>query len=172
MMLSRRNPRLNRLILTSAFTVIGLSGRPTTLTAQIPDTGGMLDAPFARPGIPQRLLGPLFPVLRRLQLTADQRQQIQHILQGHRDEVRALVRRALEARRPLFAAVYIEPFDERTIRDRSAAVATVQADGAVLRATIRTEIFGVLTPDQQTRAIELLKRFVQRRAEADVPSPF
>jgi Spy/CpxP family protein refolding chaperone len=72
----------------------------------------------------------------------------------------------------LFAAVFLEPFDEGVIRDRSSNVAAVQADEAVLRATIRNEIFGVLTPEQQSRAIELLKRFVQHRGTGDAPTPF
>lgn len=170
----RRNATTYRLILSCVVAVILTGvGASNVLVAQASDMQGALEFPFGRPGIPQRLLGPLFPVLRQLQLTGDQRQQILQILRTHRSDAQALLKRAVEARRPLFAAVYVEPFDEATIRDRSVAVAAVQADAAVLRATIRTEIFGVLTPDQQTRAIELLKDFVQRkRAEAGSTSPF
>lgn len=172
-MMFRRHPS-HPSILSCVVTVILLSwGAPTTLAAQTSGTGPTLEVPFGRPGIPQRLLGPLFPILRRLQLTTDQRQQVQQILQGHRDDVRALVQRATEARQPLFAAVYVEPIDEGAIRDRSGAAAAVEADLAVLRATIRTEIYGVLTPDQQTGVTELLKRFVERRrAETHLTSPF
>src|SRR6516225_5778230 len=150
---------LSPTILCAALTVAVVSvATPPLLRAQPQDTAPGLEIPLGRPGLLQRVLGPLFPILRRLQVTPDERQQIQQILQGHRDEIRALVQRFLEARRPLFAAVYVEPFDEATIRDRSAALAAVEADAAVLRGTVRTEIFGMLTPDQQTRATDLLKR--------------
>jgi Spy/CpxP family protein refolding chaperone len=158
--------------LTGAIAVTLTLATPTVAGAQTPDQEPMFDSLFGRPGIPARLLGPLFPILRRLELTADERQQIRAILQGHRDDFRALIRRAMDARRPLFAAVYLDPFDEAAIRDRSANVAAVEADEAVLRATIRTQIFDVLTPDQQSRAIELLKRFVQERRRDDGSSPF
>jgi len=173
-MMCRRNARLKVLILSSVLGVSLLNvSAPTTVLAQAPDAGQRLGELSGRPGMPQRLLGPLFPILRRLQLSEDQRQQVRQILQGHRDDIRALMQREMEARRPLFAAVYIEPFNEVTVRDRSAAVAALQADGAVLRATIRTEVFGVLTTEQQTHATELLKRFVERRrGEADLTSPF
>lgn len=147
-----------------ALTLLSLAA-PPLIRAQGPDTGPALDAPFGRLELPRRILGPLFPILRRLPLTPDQREQIQQILQGHKEEIRSLVRRAIEARRPLFEAVYLDTFDEGAIRDRSAAVAAVEADAAVLRATIRTQVFAVLTPEQQTRAIEALKRFEHRRGE-------
>ena len=144
---------------------------PSLGRAQTTDTGPSLDAPMGRPGLLRHVLGPLFPILRRLQLTPDQRDQIKGILQGHREEIRGLVQREVEARRPLFEAVYIDPFDESVIRDRSAAVAAVEADAAVLRATIRTQIFAVLTPDQQARAIEALRRFEQHRHMEDESQP-
>jgi len=149
-----------------ALTLLSLVA-PPLVRAQTSDTGRALDAPFGRPELPRRTLGPLFPILRRLQLTPDQRDQIKQILQGHRAEIRDLVRRAIEARRPLFEAVYLDAFDEGVIRDRSAALAAVEADAAVLRATIRTQVFAVLTPDQQARAIEALNRFEHRRSAED-----
>jgi len=162
---------LNPTILCAALTVAVVSvATPPLLRAQPQDTAPGLEIPLGRPGLLQRVLGPLFPILRRLQVTPDERQQIQQMLQGHRDEIRALEQRLIEARRPLFAAVYVEPFDEGTIRDRSATAAAVAADAAVLRATVRTEIFAVLTPDQQTRAMVLLKRFeLRHRADGDAP---
>src|ERR1700737_1396929 len=146
---------------------------PVIVRAQIADGGPALDAPFERPGAPARLLGPLFPILRRLQLTPDQRGQVRQILLGHREDFRNLIQRAVKGRKALFRAVYLDPFDEGVIRDRSADVAAVQADEAVLRATIRTEIFGVLTPDQLARAIKALERFAQhgRDGSDDASSP-
>jgi Spy/CpxP family protein refolding chaperone len=147
---------------------------PAIVRAQTPDGGPALDASLGRPGAPARLLGPLFPILRRLQLTPDQRGQVRQILLGHREDFRNLIQRAVKGRKALFSAVYLDPFDEGVIRDRSADVAAVQADEAVLRATIRTEIFGVLTPEQLARAIKALERFQQhgRDGSDDGSSPF
>ena len=98
---------------------------PAIVRAQIPDGGPALDAPLGRPGAPARLLGPLFPILRRLQLTPDQRGQVRQILLGHREDFRNLIQRAVKGRKALFSAVYLDPFDEGVIRDRSADVAAV-----------------------------------------------
>jgi Spy/CpxP family protein refolding chaperone len=79
----------------------------------------------------------------------------------------------MKARRALFGAVTLDSFDEGVIRNLSADVAAVQADEAVLRGTIRTQIFGVLTPEQLERALEALKRFEHlRRGEFDSASHF
>jgi Spy/CpxP family protein refolding chaperone len=148
-------------------------GAPALLRAQVPDIGPTLDLPFGRAGAPARLLGPLFPILRRLQLTPDQREEVRQILQGHRPDFQRLLRLAMRSRRALFVAVYLDPFDESAIRNLSADVAAVQADEAVLRATIRTQIFEVLTPEQQARALEALQRFEHfPRAEFDSSSLF
>jgi Spy/CpxP family protein refolding chaperone len=148
-------------------------GAPAILRAQVPGTGLALDSPFGRAGAPARLAGPLFPILRRLQLTPDQREQVRQLLQGHRPDFQTLLQRAMKSRRALFGAVYLDPFDEVGIRNLSADVAAVQADEAVLRATIRTQVFEVLTPEQQARAIEALKRFEHlRREEFDFSSSF
>jgi Spy/CpxP family protein refolding chaperone len=165
---------LNRSIVGGVLAVNLLSlDAPAMLRAQVPDTGSTLDSPFGRAGAPARFLGPLFPILRRLQLTPDQREQVRQILQGHRPDFQILLQRAMKARRALFGAVYLDPFDEGIIRNLSADVAAVQADEAVLRATIRTQIFDVLTPEQQARAIEALKRFEHlRRREFDSSSLF
>jgi Spy/CpxP family protein refolding chaperone len=163
-----------RTIVSSVLAVTFLSvAVPAIVRAQIPDGGPAVDTPFGRPGGPARLLGPLFPIVRRLQLAPDQRGQIRQILLGHREDFRNLIQRAVQARKALFSAVYLDPFDEGVIRDRSADVAAVQADEAVLRATIRTEIFGVLTPDQLARAIKALQRFEQhgRDGSDDASSP-
>jgi Spy/CpxP family protein refolding chaperone len=162
---------LIRPIVSSALaaTLLSLSVQ-TIVRAQTPDGDQMVDSAFGRPRGPARLLGPLFPILRRLNLPPDERSQIRQIVQAHRADFQMLIRRATEARRALFEAVFLDRFDEAVIRDRSAATAAVEADEAVLRATVRTEIFAVLTPEEQARATEALKAFERRRLEpTDLP---
>lgn len=60
--------------------------------------------------------------------------------------------------------------DEAAIRARSADVAAVQADAAVLAARLHQEVFSLLTTEQQARARELRaerqKRQQERAAQA------
>src|SRR5262249_61694630 len=84
-----------------------------------------------------------------------QKDQIEAILQSHRDEWKAHSDRAAAARKTLSDAVAADTVDENAIRAASAAEASVRADMAVARARVHAEIFQVLTPDQQKQAKEL-----------------
>ena len=55
-----------------------------------------------------------------------------------------------------------DAIDESTIRARSADVATIEADMAVMRAQIRAEVWQILTPDQQQQAKTLQAQMQQR----------
>jgi len=116
---------------------------------------GMMGAPFG--GL--RMLG------RRLDLTDPQKDQIKTILQSHRDEWKTLADRAADARAALDAAVTADTVDEAAIRDKSAALAAVNADMAVARARTRAELVQVLTPDQQAKLKALQAQREQRRQQ-------
>ena len=102
---------------------------------------------------PRGILGPL--PLDRLGLTETQREQIRTVMQSHDAELKTLNDRAITARQALQTTVLAEAFDEGAIRARSADVAAVEADLAVSRARIRTEVLQMLTPEQRARAKEL-----------------
>ena len=69
------------------------------------------------------------------------------ILKTHADEIVAHVKAGMDARRALHDAVLAQPTDEAAHPQRSAAqVGTVHADGALLFAKIRSEIWPILTP--------------------------
>ena len=55
--------------------------------------------------------------------------------------------------------------DESAIRARSAEVAAVQADAAVLRAKVHQEVFSLLTAEQQAKAKELRAQAQTRMKE-------
>lgn len=102
---------------------------------------------------------------RQLGLTAEQRAQMKSIREQHQAEFRALgekLRAAHQAQRNAIEAV---PADEATVRATSAEVATVQGEFAVLRARVHTELYQVLTPEQQAKAKELRAEREKRRAE-------
>ncbi len=99
--------------------------------------------------------------LGRLGLSDQQKTQVQGIIQGHKADVQALAAKMRPARQALNAAI-MGGADEQTIRARAADVAAAQANMDVLRATVRAQVFAVLTPEQQAKAKELQQQMQQR----------
>ena len=106
--------------------------------------------------------GPL-GMLRQLDLTDDQRAQVRQVMDSHRDELRAVGERVMAAHRAQRDVVTSAQFDEQAVRAKAAELATAEADAAVLRAKVHSEVFAVLTPEQQAKAAELE---AQREARA------
>ena len=94
-------------------------------------------------------------MLRQLDLTDDQRAQVRQVMDNHRDGLRAVGERVRAAHRAQNDAVNAAQFDEQVVRTRAADLAAVQADVAVLQAKVHSEVFAVLTPEQQAKAAEL-----------------
>jgi protein CpxP len=93
--------------------------------------------------------------LRAVNLTAAQRQQIQTLTDGHREQSRPAAERlraALDAER---AAVRALPVDEQAIRASTVAAANARADVAIAQARLRASIFALLTPEQQAEAAKI-----------------
>lgn len=107
-------------------------------------------------------LGMLRRGLAELGLSDQQKEQIKGIVQSHRDDVKGLREQMQQARRALMNAV-VGDADEATIRARSADVAKVQADLAVLGAQVRKQVFATLTPEQQTKAKAMRENMLARR---------
>jgi Spy/CpxP family protein refolding chaperone len=105
-------------------------------------------------------LGPLAMMqlgVRQLDLSAEQKQQVRSVLQGRAAEFRDLGVQMRTARRAVNDAIANDEA-EAAIRAAVAELAKVEADLAVLRAVVRKQVFGVLTPEQQARAKELRRR--------------
>ena len=100
------------------------------------------------------LIEPLRMLASQLDLSDAQKGQIQAIVQSHAEEWKALADREQKGRQTLEAAISADQFDELAIRQRSAEVASVDADIAVAAARARGEIVQILTPDQQGRLRE------------------
>ena len=92
---------------------------------------------------------------RRLGLNEDQKTQIRGILKSHAAQIETQMRAAHDGRKALRQAMAVEPLDEGLVRQQALALGNVRADGAVLRARIRSEIWPVLTAEQQEKAREL-----------------
>ena len=92
---------------------------------------------------------------KRLGLSDDQKEQIRGVLKTHAGEIEAQMRAAQSGHKALREAMSVQPLDEAKIRQHALALGEVRADAAVLRARIRTEIWPILTPDQQDKAREM-----------------
>jgi len=106
-------------------------------------------------------LGAMHRTLAQLGLTDDQKQQIKGIAQGHKADLQAFAERMRQSRVALADAI-VNGGDEAAIRAKSADLAKVQADLAVLGAQVRKEVFAVLTPDQQAKAKTLWLQALDR----------
>lgn len=106
--------------------------------------------------------GGIVPGLRALNLSDTQREQVKAVMDGHKAEFDAQFQKAAAARTALHDAVTAETFDEGGVRQKSADLAQVEADGAVLRAKVHSEVWALLTPDQQQKARDLRAQAGQR----------
>jgi len=146
----------------AAILVLGMAG--AFVSAQQPNgdapppRGGRGGPGGGRPLGPLGLLGPLPMMARQLALTDTQKDQIKSLAQSHADEWKALLDREMQARNAEQAAIMALPFDEVTIRQKSAELAAVQADVAVARARARGDLLQILTPDQQATLKQLESR--------------
>jgi|CXWL01.1.fsa_nt_gi Spy/CpxP family protein refolding chaperone len=111
-----------------------------------------------------RPLGPGLPppgfllqrVVDRLDLTAEQRQEIRDIVKAHGAELKVELATIRDSREQLFSTVHAESVDEAEIRAAAAAVGDAEADLAVTRAAIVQEVREVLTPEQQAEAKQMV----------------
>lgn len=124
--------------------------------AQGPGFGGPRGrGPGAAPGGP----GAMF-MFRELGLTEAQQQQVRQLGEQFRTENQPLmdrIRRAEEARHDAVEAI---PVDEARIRAAMQQLSDAQADLAVRQARLHSDVYALLTPEQQQQAQKL-------RAERD-----
>jgi Spy/CpxP family protein refolding chaperone len=128
----------------------------------------MSAASFAHPGFgPGRLgmmrrMGP--PLLEQLQLSSDQRAQLDLIFASGRETIRPLAQQLREKAAALRETTRTGPFDEALVRSQAQDVADVQAQLMVARAQMMNQALTVLTDDQKARLTELrAERFQQFR---------
>jgi protein CpxP len=90
--------------------------------------------------------------LRALNLTDAQQEQVRTLTQQYRTQNRTAAERlrtALDAQRK---AVSTTPVNEQLIRSTTQDLAEAQTEMAIHQARLRSEIFGLLTPEQQAEA--------------------
>lgn len=134
------------------------AGQPAPqLRQRHPGPGG----PFGLFGGP---MGPMLP-LGQLDLTEAQQEQVRTIMQSHGNELRATAEQLNAAHRAQHDAVTAVPFDEGTVREKASALAAIQSDAAVLHPRVHSEVWAVLTPEQQAKATEIRAAREKRMSE-------
>ena len=117
-----------------------------------------------------------------LNLTDAQREQVRQITQQHREHARGTferLRAAQEARRQAVEAI---PFDEGRVRAAMQELSGIETELAVMQARIHSDVFAVLTPEQQGQAQQLRAerearmkerqgRALERRQQQSRPRP-
>jgi periplasmic protein CpxP/Spy len=94
-------------------------------------------------------------MLRDLNLTEAQQQQVRQLTEQLREQSRALVeavRKGEEARRDAVEAV---PVDEPRIRAAMQQLGDAQTELAILEARLHSDVYALLTPEQQQQAQKL-----------------
>ncbi len=135
--------RFRSLTLTAALAVLLAGG---AMYAQGPGPGG-------RTGRGPGGFGPGGGLpLRALNLTEAQQQQVSTLAQQNREQTRTVtdrLRTAMEAQRKAVATI---PVNEALIRSTTEELVEAQTDMAIQRARLQSEIFALLTPEQQADA--------------------
>ena len=90
--------------------------------------------------------------LRALNLSEAQQEQVRTLTQQYREQSRTAAERLRAAMDAQRKAVATMPVNEELIRSTARELADAQAEVAIQQARLRTEIFGLLTPDQQANA--------------------
>jgi protein CpxP len=93
--------------------------------------------------------------LNQLNLTDAQREQVREIRDRNRDQTQTLVRRLDDAATKQRDAVETIPVNETLITSTSQDLAQVQTEMAIQEARLNSEIWSILTPDQQAQATKL-----------------
>ena len=101
-----------------------------------------------------------------LGLTDAQKAQVRGVLKTHADEIVAQVQAGIDARKALHEAVIAQPPDENVIRSLAARVGEVHGNGAMLIVKIRSEIWPILTPEQQQKFVAFHEKMGRRGSEA------
>ena len=101
-------------------------------------------------------------LMQAIGLTPEQRTRMQEIRRNHEDESLAAGRRLRQARQALDRAIMSEPYSEAEVHRSTEALAAAQADKIRLDASVRSQVRGVLTPDQVQRFHQLQRELRQQ----------
>ncbi|HET7208965.1 MAG TPA: Spy/CpxP family protein refolding chaperone [Terriglobales bacterium] len=97
-----------------------------------------------------------------LNLTDAQQAQVKQIIAAEKPNLLPLIQQTTQGRQQIMQQVTSGNFDEAKVRSLAIQQSQTQTELTVERAKIESQIFNILTPDQKTKAVELLQRHEQR----------
>jgi Spy/CpxP family protein refolding chaperone len=125
-------------------------------------------AALAHPGLGPGRMGMMAArtrLLDELQLTTDQKAQIQRIWADGRQTLGPLHQQLREKQRALREAARSEPFDEALVRSQAQEVADLQTQLMVVRAQLINQARSIMTDEQKARLNELREQRLQQFRE-------
>lgn len=102
----------------------------------------------------------LFRILRVLNLSDEQKAQVKSILMTERPVIEPIIRELVRVHRELLRVTAHGAFDERVVRRLAMLQGELSAKLLVEKARTWSEIYAILTPDQQAEA-DLIRKFLQ-----------
>ena len=139
---------------------------PLTLAAVL-NLGGLTTTPALAADTSAPTHGRFFQrVAQRLNLTDDQKKQIQTVLRSEKDTLKPMLAQLRTARQNLRATIQAGDANETTVRAASAKVAAAEADLAVERMKIYGKIAPILTEEQRRQLSEFKQRADRLAARA------
>ena len=98
-----------------------------------------------------------------LDLTPEQREQIQAIRAAEQEKVAPLRQQMKEGREQLHAVIVKQPFDEAAVRTLAAGQAEIRTEMIVSHARVKNQIHALLTPEQREKAEQMRSSMKERR---------
>lgn len=95
------------------------------------------------------------PFVGALDLNEAQREQVRSVRERYQDQMAQAGKRLREAHDAQRAAIETVPVNEALIRSTAHALANAQTDMALLQARIHSDVWALLTPEQQEKATQL-----------------
>jgi Spy/CpxP family protein refolding chaperone len=106
--------------------------------------------------------GPLGRALRRLDLSAEQRDRIEALVEAHREAAEPLRAELREGFRDRLDGELPDGFDESAVRARAERRAKVMVELEVSREKLHADVLAVLTAGQRQELAEMKARFAER----------
>ncbi len=135
----------------------GLAMGIVVLLCQIPTDAQGRPGPGG-PGGPRKAGSAVLAWLVPLDLTEGQRVQVKDVMQLHRAGTHTIGKQLRTLQGALKNAVNTYPLNETLVRNAANALNAVQTEMVLLSARMRSDVYGILTPEQQRREQELRSR--------------
>lgn len=104
-----------------------------------------------------------------LDLTDEQEEQVEAIIEAERSSLQPLRDQMREARNELHAIVRSGSFDEAAVREVAARMSQTRTEMIVAKTRVKSKIYAVLTPEQQELADKVEPMFEQKRGRHHRP---